>query len=248
MYGAFSKFYDSFTDDVDYIKIARRYEEIFEKLKYKPSEILDLGCGTGSLTLEMARRGYDMTGVDISGEMLEVAINKAKETNDKDTLFINQDITCLDLYGTVDAVVSSLDVVNHLLTKNELVSCFKGVSLFLVPKGIFIFDINTPYKFENEYCDKTYVFENENATCIWQNNFDSKSKICDFYLTFFEKKDNLYEKFTDACSERMYTLEEIEQALKRANMKILKIYNENLKPLKNNNSRAIIVALNEKIK
>jgi len=246
MYGTFSKFYDSFTDDVDYLKIADRYEKIFASLKYKPLEILDMGCGTGSLTLEMAQRGYDMTGVDISAEMLDAAIKKAQSAGDSKTLFINQDITELDLYGTVDAVVSSLDVVNHLLTKNELVSCFKGVSMFLVPKGIFIFDINTPYKFENEYADKTYVFENENATCIWQNDFDKSCGICDFYLTFFEKQEALYEKFTDSCSERMYTISEIEKALQRANMRLLKVYNESLKSLKEKDTRAIIVALNEK--
>ena len=245
MYSIFSEFYDTFTKDIDYSKFADIYEKLFKKMSAKPEELLDLGCGTGSLTIELARRGYDMTGVDISPQMLDVASNKAKAKGVDDILFINQDITQLDLYGTVDGVVSSLDVINHLTDKRQVQRCFNMVSLFLIPKGIFIFDLNTPYKFLNEYANNTYVFESGQSTCIWQNEFDKRSKICDFYLTFYKKQGELYKKSEDYSCERMYSIDEITEMLEKSGMKIKGVYNESLKKLSGKDSRAIIAAIKE---
>lgn len=245
MYSVFSSFYDSFTLDIDYKKIADNYQAIFKKLKVTPSEVLDLGCGTGSLTIELSKRGYDLTGVDISVNMLDIARKKA-EKEGGDILFINQDITRLDLFGTVDAALSSLDVINHITDKRELLRCFEKVSLFLIPNGVFIFDINTPYKFIKEYGFNTYVFENEDKTCIWQNSFNKKTKICDFYLTFFEKQGELYKRYEDFTSERMYSVGEICDLLNRAGLKVKGIYDgKSLKKLKDTDSRAIIAAKKE---
>ena len=151
IYDLLSRVYDSVNSDIDYAAWADFIEKIVKKeSKVKPDLVLDLGCGTGKMTLELASRGYDMTGIDYSPDMLDVARERAENIGvGEGMLWLCQDITEFELYGTVDFAVCCLDVVNHLTSKKSLDKCFNLVHNYLVPDGLFIFDVNGKYKFEN---------------------------------------------------------------------------------------------------
>ena len=222
IYDLLAPFYDAINAEIDYEKWADFIEKIFEKeCKNPPELVLDLGCGTGKMTLELASRGYDMTGIDYSPEMLDVARTAAEE-NDNDILWLCQDMREFELYGTVDATVCCLDCINHLESVEDLESCFKLVHNYLIPDGIFIFDINARYKFENIYSNNTYTMEEDGAVCIWENDYDPDSQICDFYITLFKEcADGRYKRYDEQQSERMYPLAEIKSSLERCKMEFL---------------------------
>lgn len=220
MYGGFAHMYDALTGDVDYAKFADYYFEVFRKFNLNPSLGLDLGCGTGSITFEMHNRGCDMIGVDISAEMLSVARQRSAAEK-SDILFLNQDMTEFELYGTVSFAVSSLDCMNYITQKNSLKRVFKLVNNYLDPGGLFIFDMNTPYKLGKVLGDNTYIYEENDIFYTWQNCYDSHSRICDFYLTFFEKdKSGLYRRFDEVHSQRAYEIDEVVQMLEKSGMRV----------------------------
>ena len=147
-YEEFSLVYDKLTEDVDYKSRADYIEEIFARYsKTKPVLIADLACGTGSMCLELDNRGYDMIGIDASSDMLDVALKKSEG---RKILYLNQDICDFELYGTVDAALCLLDSINHLTEDGDLDSLFSLFNNYLNPEGLFIFDVNTKYKFEKK--------------------------------------------------------------------------------------------------
>ncbi len=216
-YEALAAVYDHLGDTVDYEAFADLYEACFARYGITPSLVLDLGCGTGSTTLTMAARGYDMIGVDASADMLSRAMSRAFSKGRSDVLFLQQDMRSFELYGTVGAVVSSLDCVNYLTEDGDLDRCFSLVHNYLDPDGVFIFDVNTPYKFRTVYGDNAYVLEDEHTLCAWQNEYDARTRRCRFYLSVFtEQKDGRYVRCDEEQTERCYTREELESALTRA--------------------------------
>lgn len=227
IYDLLAPFYDAINAEIDYKKWADFIEKILNKeCVSRPELVLDLGCGTGKMTLELARRGYDMTGIDYSPEMLDVARSLADEEG-HDILWLCQDMREFELYGTVDAAVCCLDCINHLENEEDLDKCFKLVHNYLIPDGIFIFDINAKYKFENIYADNTFSMEEEGGVCIWENYYDFDSKLCDFYITLFKEcSDGRYERFDEEQSERMYTLNEIKASLERCNLEFISAYGD----------------------
>lgn len=227
IYDLLAPFYDSINSEIDYKKWADFIEKIFEReMKEKPELVLDLGCGTGRMTLELAFRGYDMTGIDCSPEMLDVAKNAAEEQG-HDVLWLCQDMREFELYGTVDAAVCCLDCLNHLTTYDDLKKCLSLVHNYLIPDGIFVFDVNGRFKFENIYADRTYAMEEDGAVCIWQNDYDEDSRLCDFYITLFkEEADGRYERYDDEETERMYTLSEIKSAIAETGMEFIGAYSD----------------------
>ena len=222
IYDFLAPFYDAINAEIDYKKWADFIEKILAKeCRARPELVLDLGCGTGKMTLELARRGYDMTGIDYSPEMLDIAKNLA-ENEGHDILWLCQDMREFELYGTVDAAVCCLDGINHLESASDLEECFALVHNYLIPDGIFIFDINGRFKFENIYADNTFTFEEDGAMCVWENYYDPDSKICDFYITLFKEcADGRYERYDETQSERMYTISDIKSALEKTNMEFL---------------------------
>ncbi len=228
IYDLLAPFYDAINSELDYSAWADFIEKIIDK-EYKsgkPELILDLGSGTGKMTLELARRGYDMTGVDYSPEMLGIA-RDAAEKEGLDVLWLCQDITAFELYGTVDVTVCCLDTVNHLTKKTELDKCFSLVHNYLIPDGLFVFDINGKYKFENIYSDRTYAMEEEGAVCIWQNDYNGKTKLCDFYITLFEEQaDGRYARYDETQRERMYTVKEVKTALEKSGFEYIGAYSD----------------------
>lgn len=222
--------YDKLNADVSYSELAdfltNKTEKYYGK---KPSLILDLACGTGKLTRELARRGYDMTGIDLSEDMLMVA-NENSASEGLDILYLCQDMTEFELYGTVDAVYCCFDSLNYLTRPGELSKCFSLVHNYLFPDGIFIFDMNTPYKFENVYADNSYILEADGVFCGWQNYYNKNSKMCDFYLTFFEEQpDGSYLRSDEAQRERCYSEKSILKALKDNGFELIEILGEDKK-------------------
>ena len=223
-YNALAPFYDTIGGRVDYAAWADFYEECFRRYASAPVEsVLDLGCGTGNMTLELGRRGYDMIGVDNAADMLSVARERAeREKISGRVLLLCQDMCEFELYGTVDAVVSTLDCINHVTDRKKLSRLFHWVHNYLNPNGLFLFDLNTPYKFENVYGERAYLLEEEGVVCAWQNCYRKKSGVCDFYISLFtEEEDGRYAREDISRRERVYTLKAIERLLRENGLELI---------------------------
>ncbi len=227
MYDAIASVYDKLNKDIDYGAWATFFEKCFEKhLSQRPELVLDLACGTGRMTRVLAERGYDMIGIDGSTDMLGEAYGAGGEG----ILYLMQDMREFELYGTVGATVCCLDSLNYLLTEADLKKTFSLVHNYSDPDALFIFDVNTPYKFENIYSDNSYVLEDENDEglalyCGWQNFYDRESRVCDFYLSVFEEdEDGSYYRSDEQQKERCYTKDELCEALSECGFELLGIY------------------------
>ncbi len=213
-YDDFSALYDSFTDDVDYEGRTKKILELFNQYDRKPTLILDLACGTGGFSFPFAKAGVEVIGVDRSEGMLSKATAK-KHAGSENPIFLMQSAEELELYGTVDGAICMLDSLNHITDYESFCTAIGRVSLFLEKDRLFIFDLNTPYKHKEILGDNCFVKENENAFCVWQNNYREKG-IVDIYLDFFaEDNDGKYLRFSEDFSERAYTEEEVLVALQK---------------------------------
>ena len=228
-YSAIAGVYDRLNRDIDYKKWADFFENCFERhLGQKPQLVLDLACGTGRMTRELACRGYDMIGVDGSYDMLSEAYSGGTDG----ILYLMQDMRELELYGTVGATVCCLDSLNYLLKEEDLRKTFALVHNYSDPDGLFIFDVNTPHKFENIYADNSYILEDESEDgcavyCGWQNFYDAESRVCDFYLSVFtEGEKGEYYREDEHQRERCYTEREIKDALSEAGFEMIGIYSD----------------------
>ncbi|MBQ8541551.1 MAG: class I SAM-dependent methyltransferase [Clostridia bacterium] len=223
MYQDFAYLYDALQQDVPYEQFVEYYVKIIEKFGGEKGLCLDLGCGTGNMSMLLDALGFDVIGVDSSVDMLEVAREKAME-EERSILFLNQDMTQFELYGTVATVVSTLDCINYITDKEALLKVFKLVNNYLDPKGLFIFDINSEYKLEHILGDNTYVSDDEDIFYSWQNNYDKESKICTFDLTFFEKDEDVYYRYDETHYERAYSVDEITELLTKAGLEVVAVY------------------------
>ncbi len=223
IYRAMARHYDALTDDVPYGAFADFLEKIFRREKTAPELILDLACGTGSVTKLLAERGYDVIGADSSPDMLMQAANKCSSLPVMPT-FIRQSMTDLDLYGTVDAVVSFLDSVNYLTDPRDLDRAFGRVSLFLNPGGLFVFDLNTACKLSS-IAGNSFVRETGDVFCVWQAAWEEKTRLAAFYLDLFEKKkDGRYLRESEDHRERAYSVGEIRDVLEKNGMELRRVY------------------------
>ncbi len=184
--------------------------------------VLDLGCGTGTLTELLYRKGYDMIGVDFSQEMLNIAMDK-KEKSGNDILYLCQDMRELDLYSTIGTVISACDSVNYLLEDDEVIDTFRLINNYLYPGGVFIFDFNTVYKYEQVIGDTTIAENREDCSFIWDNFYHEEECINEYDLTIFVKEKNeLFRKFTETHYQRGYTLDEMKHFIKEAGLQFVK--------------------------
>ena len=245
-YLAIAGVYDRLNKEIDYSKWASFFEDCFKKYgKNKPEIILDLACGTGRMTCEMARRGYDMIGVDGSVDMLSEAYSK----DTSGILYLCQDMRELELYGTVGATLCCLDSLNYLTDDGDLDKVFSLVHNYSDPDALFLFDVNSEYKFENIYSDNSYILEDENEDggaifCGWQNSYDKESKICNFYLSVFEEGENgEYYRADEEQRERCYTVDEIKKALENNRFELVDVFADtDFSSVEENSERLYFVA------
>ena len=244
-YEEFASVYDRFMEPEIYDEWVTYLERIFDKHgKKKPKLILDLACGTGNISIRLAKKGYETIGADLSADMLKIAKDKA-EYNETDILFLQQDMREFELYGTVDAVVCMCDSINYLLTPDDVLKVFKLVNNYLDPGGLFIFDINTPYKFEHVLSDNSFAEVDENMAYIWENYFDEEEKINEYSMHLFllDETTGLYQKHEELHYEKAYNIEEIKSLLQKAGLKCLDVYDsDNLGKIKNTSERVFFVA------
>ncbi|NLI90231.1 MAG: class I SAM-dependent methyltransferase [Epulopiscium sp.] len=223
-YGDFAQVYDLFMQDVPYRKWAKHIETVWKKYNITPRIIAELGCGTGELTNYFAKKGIETIGIDNSAQMLAVAKEKSL-VEGLDVLYLLQDMRDFELYGTVDSIYSTCDSINYILEEEELLQTFKWVNNYLDPGGIFIFDINSQYKYEEILADNTFAYNIEGGSYIWENYYDKEEGINEYLVTFFvEDSDGRYSKFEELHYERMYTLDDIANLLEKAGMGVEGVY------------------------
>ncbi len=235
-YTDFASVYDTFMDETPYEEWAEFIHKLIKEygisepdskadsaLDSEKNLVLDLGCGTGTLTELLYRKGYDMIGVDYSQEMLNIALSK-KEKSGSEILYLCQDMRELDLFSTIGTVISACDSVNYLLEEEEVVETFRLVNNYLYPGGVFIFDFNTVYKYEQVIGDTTIAENREDCSFIWDNFYHEEEHINEYDLTIFVKegKEELFRKFTETHYQRGYALEEMKSFVEQAGMKFIK--------------------------
>lgn len=225
-YGDFSAVYDSLTDNVEYEKRAQYIHGLLKQGGVDGGLLLDLACGTGRLSCEMAKLGYEVIGVDASGDMLSVAQNNAAEAG-VDILFLCQQMQTLDLFGTVRGTICTLDSINHLTDPEDVKKTFAGVSLFTEPGGLFVFDVNTPCKHREVLANNTFVYDTGEVYCVWQNTLDPQTDTVTIDLDFFEQdEDGAYWRAQESFCERAYSAESLTNWLTEAGFENITIYEE----------------------
>ena len=241
-YTGFAEVYDVFQDNVPYEEWCSYVTGLLKEYQVMDGLVLDLGCGTGSLTGLMARSGYDMIGIDNSGEMLQIAMNK-RNASGLDILYLLQDMRGFELYGTVKAVISICDSMNYIMEYQELVEVFRPVNNYLDPKGVFIFDLNTEYKYRELLADNTFAEDREESSFIWNNFYDEEDKVNEYDLTLFVKEGELYRKFEETHYQRAYGLDQIQQAIRDGGMEFVAAYDACTRnPVQQDSERIYVIA------
>ena len=221
-YQGFAALYDALTFDVDYENIASFIQNRLQKNGITSGLVLDLACGTGTLTLALSTYGYEMLGADLSEEMLSVARQKEGAEN---ILFLNQPMDDFELYGTVDAIVCVLDSINYRTEPEALEKTFRLCANYLNPGGVLLFDVNSEYKFESVLGSQLYTYETEDIFYSWENEYDEKTRLCDLYLTFFCLEDSgLYRRIDEVHTQRAYSDTELRDAIKKAGLTLMNTY------------------------
>lgn len=226
-YAVFSAIYDEFMDNIPYEKWGDYITDILKSHGISGGLVCDLGCGTGRMTRYMADKGYDMIGVDISEEMLLCA--REQEESAGRILYLNQDMCELELYGTVGAVISVCDSMNYILDADDFCTVLRKVNNYLEKDGLFIFDVKTPYFYSNVLADSVQVDNREDATLIWENDYDAETGINAYELTMFLADcdtPDIYEKYTEYHEQRAYGIDEIKEMIKDSGMELVGVYDE----------------------
>lgn len=226
-YGFLAGCYDRLTYDVDYAAWAGYIEKHFQRNPLPGKTVLDLACGTGSLTRQLALRGYELIGVDRSPEMLAEAAEKNRGMSPIEPIFLCQSMEKLDLYGTVDACVCCLDSVNYVTDPKKLARAFARVHLFLTPGGLFLFDVNSPAKLEG-LDGQVFLDETEDTYCVWRTEFSGRSRICSYFMDIFrlDQATGRWDRGEELHRERAYTTEELTSMLEAAGFRSIKSYGE----------------------
>lgn len=224
-YSSFALYYDSLTQNVGYPARAEYLIHLLDRMNHKAGLALDLACGTGSFTIELAKRGIDIYGIDSSESMLSVAKQKAAD-NGLDILFLHQQMQSIDLYGTVDTVFCMLDSINHLTRESDVMKTFSRVSLFLNPGGFFVFDMNTLYKHRCVLGNQTFVYDTDDVYCVWQNCFEERNSIVGITLDFFGRDGEVYRRSSEHFYERAYDTELIVSMLSKAGLETVGLFRE----------------------
>ncbi|MBR4362000.1 MAG: methyltransferase domain-containing protein [Ruminococcus sp.] len=243
-YSVFARYYDQLTANIDYRRRAAYFNDIIKR--YRPAEggiLLDLACGTGSISEEMSRLGYDVIGVDNSDEMLGIALNK-KFDSGLNIQYLCQDMRRLDMFGTIDITICALDSINHLPDLLSVREVFSKVAFFSERGGLFIFDVNTLYKHRNILASNTFTYETENVYCIWENSLVPETDEVKMHLEFFELEENgLYSRSSDSFSEKAYSEDQLEALLNETGFELIAKYgDDSFEPPAPDTQRIVYVA------
>ena len=243
-YTSFAEVYDMFMDNIPYEDWCGYLTSLLKEYGINDGLVLDLGCGTGTLTELLAKEGYDMIGVDVSEDMLQEAIEKRAESG-LPILYLLQDMREFELYGTVRAVVSICGSLNYILDYDDLAHVFSLVNNYLDPKGMFIFDLNTEAKFQ-AMGSETIAEVRDEGSFIWENEYDEEEKINSYDLTLFiREEDDLYRRYQETHFERAWSLDEIKKALTEAGMEFVAAYDAFTKNAPRKESDRIYVVARE---
>lgn len=245
-YTSFAEVYDTFMDNVPYEEWAEYLAELLQEYDIEDGLVLDLGCGTGSLTEILATKGYDMIGADGSAEMLEIAMEK-KAQSGHDILYLLQDMREFELYGTVRAVVSVCDCVNYITDEKELEQVFRLVNNYLDPEGIFIFDFNTEYKYTEILGEQTIAEDREDCSFIWDNYYYEDESMNEYELTLFikEQDSNLYRKYQEMHYQKAYTLDAMRELVEWSGLEFVTAYDAYTRKAPTETSERVCVVARE---
>ena len=257
-YTGFAAVYDTFMDNVPYREWGEYIHSMLCKKGVKDGLVLDLGCGTGTMTEILAGYGYDMIGADNSEDMLELAMEKRIRSG-HDILYLLQDMREFELYGTVRAVVSVCDSLNYITDPEDLENVFRLVNNYLDPGGIFLFDFNTEYKYREVMGDCTIAEDRGVCSFIWDNYYYEEERINEYDLTLFvretgqpdpdtdepDKEGQLYRRYTETHYQRAYTLEEMQRLLEKAGLVFEAAYDMDTKEVPGDTSERICVIARE---
>lgn len=222
-YSGFAQVYDFLMKDVDYDEWVDYIEAIYRREGLKPNTILEIACGTGNITNRLAKKGYDIVGVDISNEMLTFAKNKAYNIGVY-VKYLNQDMRELYYNKKLDSILCLCDGFNYILEENDLLAIFKRIYSLLKEDGLFIFDISSYYKLSVILGNNVYAESFENVSYIWENYFDDVNGICELDLTIFKRKNELFERYQESHYQRAYKATEIYGMLKKIGFKNICMY------------------------
>ena len=244
---SFARHYDALSANVNYPARARYFRALIRKhTRRRVQTLLDLACGTGSLSWQLSGMGYEVIGVDSSPEMLACAQAKGESfPGVQPPLFLCQTMQNLDMYGTIDACICALDSINHLPDASALKAVFDGVSLFLAPSGVFLFDVNTRHKHENVLGSNAFVYETAEVVCVWRNAYYEKNARVEVALDFFEQQESgLYRRGSERFSERIFTYRQLRKTLSQAGLRLLAVYGEGtLRPPSKSAERVVYAAI-----
>lgn len=241
-YGDFSYYYDMLTENVDYERRCDYICSLLAENGIGKGILLDLACGTGTLSVLLSQRGFDVIGTDASEDMLTKAQEKKYESA-PDAIFLCQKMEDLDLFGTINAAVCTLDSINHVTDESKVKEVFRRVSLFMEDSGIFIFDVNTPYKHSHILADNTFVYDMDEVYCVWQNSTDEKllTKVSLDIFEYDEESDS-YIRYFEEFAERGYALDLLKSFAEEFKFEVIGIYDElTQEPLKETSQRAVFV-------
>lgn len=241
--GVFAAFYDQLTQDIDYPARARYFDRLIRRNIQVTSQtiLLDLACGTGSLSAAFSSLRYDVIGVDGSADMLAQAMGKQPDEG-RPILFLRQPLEQLDLFGTVDVTVCALDSINHITEIGLLQCIFDKVSLFTAPGGLFLFDVNTEYKHREILADYTFVYDLDDVYCVWQNRTD-EALCTEISMDFFVREKNRYKRYEEHFCERAYSQVQLEMLLEKSGFRLVDIFaGDTEHPLLPDSQRAVYVA------
>lgn len=245
-YGSFASVYDTFMDNVPYEEWAEYLTGLLKEYGVTDGLVLDLGCGTGTLTQILAGKGYDMIGVDNSEDMLEIAKDK-QEQSGLDILYLLQDMREFELFGTVKAVVSICDSVNYITEKEELGEVFKLVNNYLDPGGIFIFDFNTIHKYRDILGEQTIAENRDECSFIWDNYYYEEEEVNEYDLTLFiREQDDLYRRYEETHYQRAYSLHTIVKLIEQSGLDFVTAYDAFTREQPDENSERIYVIARER--
>lgn len=244
-YTSFASVYDLFMDNVPYEEWCAFLCKILAQHGITDGPVLDLGCGTGKMTRLMSEQGYDMTGIDNAAEMLQIAV---MEPGEVPILYLLQDMQDLELDGCVRAVYSVCDCVNYVLDEEELQQAFSRVHEYLEEDGVFIFDVNTSYKYTKLLAENTFAESRDEGSFIWDNYYNEEERINEYDLTLFiPEGDELYRRYTETHYQRNYETETLLKLLKSAGFIDICVYDDYTDaPLCETSERAVFVAKKSK--